>query len=95
VRARFLIAAMAFLVLGFGPHPGETDAGSAPACPSAAHSEWLPQEHAVARASSAGYEVRRSKIHNGCYEVLAVRDGRMFGLYFNPGDLRLVHAFSR
>jgi hypothetical protein len=86
---------MSFLVLGFGPHQGQSDAKAAPACARIEPSEWLPRARAEARARSAGYEVRRAKIHKGCYEVLAVRDGRMFGLYFDPGDLRLVHAFSR
>lgn len=64
-------------------------------CTTAPKSSWKPQADAEALAKSAGYDVRRSKIDGTCYEVYGVKDGKLYELFYNPVDLKLMHTKAK
>ena len=52
--------------------------------------EWMSTDAAEAKVAEMGYEVRRVKSEDSCYEVYAVgKDGQMVEIYMNPvtGDI--------
>ncbi|GAA3842239.1 PepSY domain-containing protein [[Pseudomonas] carboxydohydrogena] len=57
--------------------------------------KWKPASEAEAKASAAGYEVRRSKVEGTCYEVYGVKDGKLFELFYSPEDLTLKHTIKK
>ena len=58
--------------------------------------KWKLQTEAEAVAKTAGYEVRKSKIEGTCYEVYGVdKAGKMFELFYNPIDLKLVKTIAK
>jgi hypothetical protein len=61
-------------------------------CTKAAKTSWKPASDAEAAAKMAGYEVRKSKIEGSCYEIYAVKDGKLFELFYSPEDLTLKHT---
>jgi len=64
-------------------------------CTKAAKASWKPASDAEAAAKAAGYEVRRSKIEGSCYEVYGVKEGKLFELFYNPEDLKLMHTKAK
>jgi hypothetical protein len=55
------------------------------ACGSAAPNQWLSQDAITAKAVELGYQVRRVKIDDGCYEVYGIdKNGAKVELYMNP-----------
>lgn len=55
------------------------------ACGSAPREQWLSEEAIKAKASELGYQVRRVKIEDNCYEVYAIDpQGGRAEVYFNP-----------
>ena len=58
--------------------------------------KWKAQTEAEAAAKTAGYEVRKSKIEGTCYEVYGVdKAGKLFELFYNPIDLKLVKTIAK
>lgn len=53
-------------------------------CTDAPQSEWMSEEEITAKAEELGYEVRKVKADDGCYEVYAKRDGERYEVYFHP-----------
>lgn len=54
-------------------------------------SEWQPREAAVAMAKGFGWDVRRVKVDDGCYEIKARdADGNEVEATLDPGTLALV-----
>jgi hypothetical protein len=64
-------------------------------CTKASKASWKPASDAEAAAKGAGYEVRRSKIEGSCYEVYGVKEGKLFELFYNPEDLKLMHTKAK
>ncbi|MBK3661714.1 PepSY domain-containing protein [Bradyrhizobium diazoefficiens] len=56
---------------------------------------WKPASDAEAKAKTAGYEVRRSKIEGSCYEVYGVKEGKLYELFYSPEDLSLKHTIAK
>ena len=58
--------------------------------------KWKAQTEAEAAAKTAGYEVRKSKIEGTCYEIYGVdKAGKLFELFYNPSDLKLVKTIAK
>ena len=64
-------------------------------CTKAPKSSWQPASAAEALARTSGYEVRKSKVEGSCYEVYGVKDGKLFELFYNPVDLKLMHTKAK
>ena len=65
-------------------------------CTKAGKDTWQPASAAEAEARKAGYDVRRSKIDGSCYEVYGVdKSGKLFELFYNPVDLKLMHTKAK
>jgi hypothetical protein len=64
-------------------------------CTKLEKASWKPASEAEAKAKAAGYEVRRSKVEGSCYEVYAVKEGKLFELFFSPEDLSLKHTIAK
>lgn len=53
--------------------------------------QWQPRENLQAMLEGAGWQVKRVKTDDGCYEVYAITpDGRRVEAYFNPKTLDQV-----
>ena len=64
-------------------------------CTKLAKASWKPASEAEAAAQSAGYEVRKTKVEGSCYEVYAVKGGKLFELFYSPEDLSLKHTKAK
>jgi hypothetical protein len=64
-------------------------------CTKEPKASWKPASEAEAAAKAAGYDVRRSKIEGSCYEVYALKDGKLFELFYSPADLKLIHTKAK
>ena len=65
-------------------------------CTKEPKASWQPASAAEAAATAAGYEVRKSKVEGSCYEVYGVnKQGKLFELFYNPVDLKLVHTKAK
>ena len=54
-------------------------------------SEWQPREAVVATAEGFGWDVRRVKVDDGCYEVHAIdMNGDDFEIYMHPETARII-----
>jgi len=50
----------------------------------------------VDAATAAGYEVRKTKVEGSCYEVYGVnKQGKLFELFYDPVDLKLMHTKAK
>ena len=56
---------------------------------------WKTVADAEAKAKSAGYEVRQTKIEGTCYEVYGVKSGKLYELFYSPEDLALKHTKAK
>ncbi len=60
-------------------------------CSNTPKSEWLSEEEIKAKAIEMGYDVRRLKVDDGCYEINAIDpDGRKVEVYFHPITAEVV-----
>ncbi len=64
-------------------------------CTTEPQASWKQPAEVEASAKAAGYEVRRSKVEGTCYEVYAVKDGKMYELFYHPIDLKLVTTVAK
>lgn len=54
-------------------------------CGDAPRAQWLSEDAIKAKGVALGYEVRRVKTENGCYELYAIdKNGAKVELYFDP-----------
>ncbi len=59
--------------------------------------EWMSEEAITGKAAELGYEVRRVKKENGCYEVYGIsKDKELVEIYMNPvtGDVVKIEKKS-
>ena len=64
-------------------------------CTKLEKASWKPATEAEAKAKTAGYEVRRSKVEGSCYEVYGVKEGKLYELFYSPDDLSLKHTIAK
>ena len=73
------------IVLAMGAAaPAFAEEGSA-SCGNAPREKWMSEEAIKAKGTEMGYEVRRVKAEDGCYELYVIdKNGAKAELYFNP-----------
>lgn len=55
-------------------------------------SQWQPSDMLVKKLETAGWQVRRVKTENGCYEAYAIdNNGQRVEAYFDPKTLEPVN----
>lgn len=60
-------------------------AASASECTSAPQDQWKSEDAIKAAAKDMGYDVRRVKVEDGCYEVYGIdKNGNKAEIYFDP-----------
>jgi hypothetical protein len=53
--------------------------------------EWQPMDALKEKLTADGWEIRKIKEDDGCYEVYAIKaDGKKIEAYFNPASFELV-----
>ena len=64
-------------------------------CVATPKSEWMSKEDLTTKVTEMGYDVRRVKTDDNCYEVYAIdTDGKKVELYFDPVSAELVKSES-
>jgi len=64
-------------------------------CPDRAASEWMSQEAITAKAKDLGYDVRKIKKEDGCWEVKGYdKNGKRIEAYFDPATGEVVEVKS-
>src|ERR1700710_2036536 len=64
-------------------------------CTKLEKAKWKPATEAEAKAKELGYEVRRSNVEGSCYEVYAVKEGKICELFYSPEDLSLKKTVAK
>jgi len=59
-------------------------------CDSGPESEWKTKDEAKAILVAKGYEVRKVKVEDGCYELYTKKDGKKFEVFINPATLEIA-----
>ena len=59
-------------------------------CNSGPESEWKTKNEAKAVLIAEGYEVRKVKVEDGCYELYTKKDGKKFEVFINPSTLEIT-----
>ncbi len=80
---RFLMTAglIAFCLACTAPAFADND----PSCGDAPRAQWMSQDAAKTKLKDLGYEVRRVKPENGCYEAYAVdKTGAKVEVFLHP-----------
>jgi len=52
--------------------------------------KWMSMDDAKAKVVAMGYEVRKLKVEDGCYEAYAIKDSKKYELYMNPVTAEVV-----
>ncbi|MFZ2470148.1 MAG: PepSY domain-containing protein [Parvibaculum sedimenti] len=74
-----VVLAMGAAVPAFAEEEGKASCGNAP------REQWLSEDAIKAKGTALGYEVRRVKAEDGCYELYVIdKNGAKAELYFNP-----------
>ncbi|TSD83406.1 PepSY domain-containing protein [Mycobacterium sp. KBS0706] len=64
-----------------------------PSCGDAPRAQWMSQDAAKAKLKDLGYEVRRIKPENGCYEAYALdKAGAKVEVFLHPVSGEVVGA---
>lgn len=63
---------------------------NATTCTDTPQAQWMTIEAMTAKAVEAGFEVRKVKIEDNCYEVYGIKDGKKVEAYFHPVTAELV-----
>ncbi len=65
-------------------------------CTDAPRDKWLPQQDVKASLEKQGYNVKRLKVDDGCYEAYVTgKDGKKLELKINPVDGAVVEEESK
>jgi len=59
-------------------------------CDSGPESEWKTKDEAKAVLVAKGYEVRKVKVEDGCYELYTKKNGKKFEVFINPATLEIA-----
>ena len=52
--------------------------------------EWMSEADITAKATEMGYEVRKVKQEDGCWEVKGMKDGKRVEAYLDPDTAEVV-----
>ncbi|PLX39416.1 MAG: PepSY domain-containing protein [Hyphomicrobiales bacterium] len=82
MRKIVLATVAAFTVIG---STAAFASGDEAKCTSAPRDQWMSEEAVKAKVMEMGYEVRRVKVEDGCYEAYAIdKNGAKAELYVDP-----------
>ena len=57
--------------------------------------EWQPRENLKQKLEAEGWQVKRIKVEDGCYEAYAFdKDGKRVEAYFDPKSLEMLQGKS-
>lgn len=85
-----LIASAAFAAPALAASD-DTITGSLKSCGNASMTEWKSETDIRQAAEGLGYQVRKVKVEDGCYEVYAIKaDGSRVEAFLNPVSGELV-----
>lgn len=74
----------------------DTITGSLKSCGNAPMTEWKSEAEIRRTAVGLGYQVRKVKVEDGCYEVYAIRaDGARVEAFLNPVSGELVREKAK
>ena len=60
-------------------------------CGNEPHDKWMTKEALKLKATEMGYDVRRIKVDDGCYEAYAIdQQGKKVEIYFHPVTAEVV-----
>jgi hypothetical protein len=91
LKAAPLKVAALSLILAAAPAYASSDEGEG--CGSAPRDQWMSVDAAKAKGIAMGYEVRKVKVEDGCYELYAVdKNGARAELYMNPVSGEVVRS---
>lgn len=83
----FITAAFATIILA-GPSLASDDL-----CGGAPQDTWMTKEAVKTKATEMGYDVRRIKVDDGCYEAYAInQQGKKVEVYFHPVTAEVVKS---
>ncbi|WP_193174139.1 PepSY domain-containing protein [Oricola nitratireducens] len=83
---KFVLAAIATGLLAVPAMASE----SSMSCGNAPQAKWMSQDAAKAKLAGMGYDVRRVKVENGCYEIYGMKDGARVQAMMNPATGEIV-----
>lgn len=52
--------------------------------------KWMTKQAAKEKITALGYETRKVKTEDGCYEVYALKDGDRFEIFLHPVTGKIV-----
>jgi len=82
---KVVIASLGIAALAFA-----LPASAADICKAHEKSAWLSKEEISKTVTALGYEVRKVKEEDGCWEVKGKKDGQLVEAYFDPVSAELV-----
>ena len=74
----------------FAVSAGSSAFASKGLCNAGPGSGWKPREEIRTMLTAEGYEVRKIKIEDGCYEAYAKKDDKKLEVYVHPVTLKIV-----
>lgn len=77
---KFLAASLLALTTfaGIGYAQDDTKCGNVP------QNQWMTEDAMKSQATELGFDVRKIKVEDGCYEVYGIKDGNKVEALFNP-----------
>ena len=69
---------------------GAASAQATEICKSYDAAQWMSQDDITKKATEMGYEVRKVKQEDGCWEVKGTKDGKRVEAYFDPVTAEVV-----
>ena len=82
MRIPAILASLALAAGVAAPALADDDGGS---CGNVPRTQWMTEEAAKSKAADLGYDVRRVKEEDGCYEIYAIdKSGAKVELHMHP-----------
>ncbi len=53
-------------------------------CGNVPQNQWMNEDAMKSKATELGFDVRKIKVEDGCYEVYGIKDGNKVEALFNP-----------
>ena len=89
-----IIASIASAVFALSAVSAHADQDYGNRC-NAPMAEWQPRENLQQKLEAEGWQVKRIKTDDGCYEVYAIdKDGNRIEAYFDPKSLKMLRKKS-
>ncbi len=63
-------------------------------CGTADRSSWMSEEALKMKATEMGYDVKKVKVEEGCFEIYAIKDGKRVEAYLHPVTAEIIRVKS-